>query len=143
MIGGATGSVAGASAAEPVLGLFAGVAAEAYVGMNPSTVGAAGGGLAGISERGQRSARAQDSVAHRVEAGLFAMDRALPELERKIREAPDRAAMEALQTARLDLLQRREQAGELLTSIRLGVLDADGEPTGHGAEGGSSDDEAP
>jgi hypothetical protein len=122
LAGGLTGSAVGAQVGQAAMGTFSDVMATGMTGyFGPGS--AQTGGYPGLHERGQRlSIRDRSGIAAKLEDVLWGMDQSLEELERKIGDAPDRRRLEALQRARLDLLDNRDQIGTLLLALASGEV---------------------
>ncbi len=125
LAGGAAGGEVGQQMGGPVADAFALVGDGVGAYAAPGT--AQTGGYEGIYERGEREASRSGNLDALLSDALFQMDESLQELEAKIADAPDRDALEQLQLARLDLIDRRDQMGLLYAALKAGVLDeADG-----------------
>ena len=86
----------------------------------------AGGGFTGTYQR-EHAPETLD-LAGEIIGELWQLDDKLPGIERAIAHAPSRDELEYLQRVRLDLLQRRDELGELLVAVRTGMVESEGAP---------------
>jgi hypothetical protein len=112
----------GAEMGPTVLDAVASVPTTGVAIANPMHTGAAGGGLAGMHDRGQREAM-KSGITARAEAYLFELDEKLRDLEAKLTASKDRKTLKRWQRMRLDLLDERGRWGQILIGPRTGAID--------------------
>jgi hypothetical protein len=117
VIGAIAGGMVGARAGETLVDAIADGAA---FGAGFGAPFAAAGGFGGVHEKDHPAGyRAADQLAD----AIFAIDAELADVSRAIPHAQDRKQMEALQKMRLEVLSRRQHLEDLLTALKLGLLD--------------------
>ncbi len=118
VIGSMLGSALGSYTGRGLVDLIGSGAALGSGGMGTSY--AAAGGFAGVHGKDHPAGY---SAAEQLCDAIYATEAELAKVGEAIVHASDRTELGALQKMRLDILDRRDQMGDLLTAINLGMFD--------------------